>query len=95
MKPLYIAAAAAFGIFWWRGHKQRLAADAVAAGTADNTGPHTTDFVGTLWQRLAGADLVAPAHPNLGGGAVADPGKVGTASSGLQAGWDGSIGATA
>lgn len=88
MKTAYVVAAVALGLLWLRGHKRARAEQSLNEGI-DFT--NATDWQGTLWQRLSGADLTLSHAPNLGGTAVADPGKVGLANAGIVPAWNGGL----
>lgn len=92
MKASYILAGAAVAVLVVR---KRRAASAPAGVRVGQLGEGAivdgSNFTGTAWQRLSGADLVDPAARNLAAGAQADPGMVGQRQIGLMPGWDGTL----
>lgn len=87
MKLEYILGAGLV-LLWLRGNKKIAASTQVK----DSIPTEGTDWIGTAWDRLNGAqDLTAKGYPNLAAGAQADPGKVGQLSAGLSTGWDGTL----
>lgn len=83
---LAIGAAALVLLQWYKGQQITAAAKQVE----DSVPRAGSDWIGTMWDRLSGTDLVAPGYPNLAAGAVADPGKVGILDAKIAIGWDGS-----
>ena len=93
MKHLYLIAGAVGVLFWAKGHSAQKSSTQVQDTVSSQKG---SDWIGagglySMWDRLSGADLTAPGYANLQPGAQADPGKVGQLSTGLVAGWDGSM----
>ena len=83
-----IAIGAALVVLWLRGRKAEASKNAIAEGTPTDG----TNWTGnSLFDRLAGTDLVSVTHPNAVGSTSADIGKVGTAEIGLRPGWNGSM----
>ena len=95
MKHLYIAAGAvAVFLLWNKGQKAKKTDNQLQDTLASQQG---SDWIGAgglfaMWDRLSGADLVAPGYPNIAPGPVADPGKVGQLQTGMVPGWNGTLG---
>lgn len=90
-KEMIIAACAiAFFMMHSKGAKKIKAQTVVEAGMPTYDG---TNWTGTMWDRLAGLDLSLFNHPNIGGGAQADPGAIGRgqALAPSSIGYDGSM----
>ena len=86
-KIILAAGAALAWHLWSRGKAKQAAQATVSEGTNFH---NASDWQGDLWTRLNGAaDLIISANQNVGGNAVADPGKVGTAATGLVPTWNG------
>jgi len=85
---LKIAMGAAVLLLWLRGRKAEASKSAINEGTPTDG----TNWTGnSLFDRLAGTDLVSVTHPNAVGSTSADIGKVGTAELGLTPSWNGSM----
>lgn len=94
MKTLYIAAGAVAVFLLFQKGQKKAASDNQLQDTLSSQ--RGSDWIGAgglfaMWDRLSGADLVAPGYPNLTNSAQADPGKIGILSAGLLPGWDGTI----
>lgn len=96
MKNAYLAAGAvAVFLLWQRGHKNKQADTQLQDTLASQRG---SDWIGAgglfaMWDRLSGADLVAKDYSNIGGQAVADPGRIGTLQAATpMAAWNGNLG---
>jgi hypothetical protein len=85
---IYTAAAAVLGFLYW--HKAHTASQAQKTINEGFSFANASDWQGNMWTRLSGGDLTVQAK-NIGGTAVADPGKIGTASTGLVPGWNGGL----
>ena len=75
-------------IWWMRAHKAKQTDNQHMDTIASQQG---SDWIGTAWDRLSGADLIAKGYPNLSNGPTADPGKVGALNAGIMLGWDGTL----
>lgn len=69
-------------------NKRRLA---IASNQITEARPINPDPIGTMWDQYNGATFWNPAYPNLAGYGPADPGRIGLATTGINAGWTGNL----
>ena len=93
MKKIYIAIAAAGLYLLNKRRKAAIQQQGAKVGTmSEERILDGSNWTSTMWDRLQNAgDLKDPTAPNLAGGVVADPGRVGQSQIGLVPAWDGSL----